>query len=492
MCGIWSYIGNDFNSYKFNVLGLYNDTRGGDSCGIFYKNVKHENVVRYGHGDTKLYKRFIETHSVDYKDMGNSKFIMGHCRKASVGGIGLERAQPVLVKNEMGIVDFAMIHNGTLLNYKELAKKYDVNFTHDETDSQIFARIVYKAGFQVLKEYDGAGAFIFYDDREGNGLVHVFKGASLYYENDKLSYEERPLYWLRNKKSIYISSMEESLQFICDSDDDKITDIKCNTLYTLSDIKIVSTKYYNRAERKSVDKLVYDWKRNNNRNYNNNNEIPFHQNAPVLYNTNKLLVHQVYPNRIGYRQDGRYYNGENKAHGEFKLSKYGYIQGATAYSGVTYTSVDYTCYFVYGILMASYYDYLCALEYLESYEVDDRSLEIGLSPFAYEPVPIYNSEEDEKNGILTFYTFDNTTKEFVTYDGVFNPLFEFTVDSYTIIDGSITQRKIMPSNYDEVISYNKNVALSKTILKGEWSKEKLQQQIEKTLDKIFCSNEQEN
>ena len=35
-CGIGGYIGNNFNKYKFNILGLYNDTRGGDSCGILY------------------------------------------------------------------------------------------------------------------------------------------------------------------------------------------------------------------------------------------------------------------------------------------------------------------------------------------------------------------------------------------------------------------------------------------------------------------------
>lgn len=86
-----------------------------------------------------------------------------------------------------------MIHNGTLVNYKELATKYNVEFNLFETDSQIFCKTVYKAGYKVLSEYDGAGAFVFWDGRDGCDTIKIFKGASLYYENDKDLYIERPL-----------------------------------------------------------------------------------------------------------------------------------------------------------------------------------------------------------------------------------------------------------------------------------------------------------
>lgn len=37
MCGIFGYAGKNpktFNKAKFDILGLYNNSRGGDSCGV--------------------------------------------------------------------------------------------------------------------------------------------------------------------------------------------------------------------------------------------------------------------------------------------------------------------------------------------------------------------------------------------------------------------------------------------------------------------------
>jgi hypothetical protein len=59
---------------------------------------------------------------------------LGHCRKASVGKVSIETAQPVVIENENGDVDYVLIHNGTIYNYRELAQKYipDMNIAEPQ------------------------------------------------------------------------------------------------------------------------------------------------------------------------------------------------------------------------------------------------------------------------------------------------------------------------------------------------------------------------
>ncbi len=256
MCGIWGYSGNNFNKYKFNILGLFNDSRGGDSCGVFIGN-KGKKQLAYGSDKTKLYSDFIASGvELDFNDVN---FALGHCRKASVGGIGHAQAQPVVVRDEAGNILMVMIHNGTLINYKELADKYNVNYLPTETDSQIFGKTVWKAGYRVLDEYDGAGAFIFWDSRDGDNTIKVFKGASLYYENDKELYVERPLFAMYNENSMWFSSIESSLNFINDQEY-KVEPIDCNVLYTVVGGKVIAKDNVNRSKRKQVDKLIWNSK----------------------------------------------------------------------------------------------------------------------------------------------------------------------------------------------------------------------------------------
>ena len=56
MCGIFGQINfkrSTFNKTIFNTLGIANDTRGGDSCGIFV-----DKQVEYGVNNKKLYQNF--------------------------------------------------------------------------------------------------------------------------------------------------------------------------------------------------------------------------------------------------------------------------------------------------------------------------------------------------------------------------------------------------------------------------------------------------
>ena len=116
-CGIGGYIGNNFNKYKFNILGLYNDTRGGDSCGIVYED--NNNIeVKYGHDKTKFYKNFVESGELKDVNLQSPNFALLHCRKASVGGVSLATAQPVVIRDENNKIVFYNKRNSLLLHSK--------------------------------------------------------------------------------------------------------------------------------------------------------------------------------------------------------------------------------------------------------------------------------------------------------------------------------------------------------------------------------------
>ena len=138
MCGIFGFASNKndkkFAVDKFAMLGIFNDKRGGDSCGAFI-----DGEINWGVDKSKLFINFIrDTPFVSsFKDT-HVDIAVGHCRKASVGTIGLSTAQPVEIRNEdTNEIEFVFTHNGTLLNHQELADKYLCKVPQHYTDSQI-------------------------------------------------------------------------------------------------------------------------------------------------------------------------------------------------------------------------------------------------------------------------------------------------------------------------------------------------------------------
>ncbi len=71
-CGIFAFYGDNkyFSRDKFNILGIFNDSRGGDACGI---------------GSNNYLETFCGTHSkhfcnsiADFKELPTSNFYLGH------------------------------------------------------------------------------------------------------------------------------------------------------------------------------------------------------------------------------------------------------------------------------------------------------------------------------------------------------------------------------------------------------------------------------
>ena len=502
MCGIWSYSGNNFNKYKFNILGLFNDSRGGDSCGVFIGN-KDKKQLAYGSDKTKLYADFIAS-GVEL-DFNNVNFALGHCRKASVGGIGHAQAQPVVIKDNDGKAVFVMIHNGTLINYKTLADKYNVDYLHRETDSQIFAKVIWRAGYDVLGEYDGAGAFIFWDSRDGDDSIKFFKGASLYYDGDPEIYVERPLYLLKNDKSMWISSIESSLKFINDQEY-KVEDVECNTLYTVVSGSIIGEESISRAGRQQLAVLQYkpkvkstsvapwDYNRNswdgywgtydNDYNYNKYNygdkidDSKYKDPSIIDYKKAKNGVlppnkNISFKDKVYFDNDFRYKLNGELCNGVLTLSIAGY-QNA---------NVVKNYFFLEGVMMKSFYDYLLAIEFCKINFGEDYEGEVYpfyLAEYSTTPVPMdWEDSQTGESGVI-LYSWDEKECKEVEFDGKFSPYFTFTKEVYDVEDGIIMEwSKYSVKN--EYIQSQMSFKKKKKIMEGEISDEDLREMINEDL-----------
>jgi hypothetical protein len=226
-CGLFGWVGKNpstFSRHAFTILGIGNDSRGGDSCGVYSNH-----GVIYGTGYTRDFPTFIK--KIGKIKAGKDCVVLGHTRKASIGHTGASNAQPVVLKDENSNLGFVMTHNGTLINHKELAKKYKLSTKNLRTDSHVLAALIYdtEAGPDILAEYNGAAAVVYH--LPGTNKIYIFKGKSKSSSNYNTTTEERPLYgYQESPHSFYYSSVKGPLELIAKSEKD-IFDIECNTLY---------------------------------------------------------------------------------------------------------------------------------------------------------------------------------------------------------------------------------------------------------------------
>ena len=247
MCGIFGIINkkdSEFDSVTFNLLGFHNDSRGGDSCGVFI-----DGKVEYGTDKLKLYQNFYSKSEL-LKQTKSCRIALGHCRKASVGGVSPEKAQPVVIydSEDKEKINFVLIHNGTIKNYSELAKEYIPEIdTKNMTDSQIIANIIYKCGTDVFGEYTGAGVFVFVDYRSGNPEVYVFKGESKEYYSSQTTSEERPLCFVADDDKFIFSSLPTFLRPL--QPNLTVYDIPTNKLMHIENCKLFTVKEFDRKDK---------------------------------------------------------------------------------------------------------------------------------------------------------------------------------------------------------------------------------------------------
>jgi len=240
-CGIFAFAGpSDLSkelSYlvlsNIKMLGLYNDERGGDNAGIaINNNILHTTAFKY------KFKSLIENHELDVLDSSQCSIIIGHSRKASIGGKGHENAHPFAIYNSKKDKNWYMagIHNGTITNYKDLIKDYCLDPEDFKNDSKTVLQILSrqrkmkkKKQYSVLEKYEGGGVFMWYF-RDEPDTIYIFKGAHKRYNYSADEEEERPLFFYRCPitNGFYFSSLKDPLAVI--GGKDNVKSFKTNTV----------------------------------------------------------------------------------------------------------------------------------------------------------------------------------------------------------------------------------------------------------------------
>lgn len=349
MCGIFGFIGQrqkPFDKRAFVTLGVANDTRGGDSCGIFI-----DGQYEYGVDKLKLFGDFWYQSKL-IKETRSATIALGHDRKASVGGVKAELAQPVIINGENG-PEFVFIHNGTMVNHTALAKKYlpDMDTAH-MSDSQIMAHIFYRYGFDSIEEYIGAAVFVAVDYRSGKPVSYFFKGESKEYSYSAKVTEERPLFFTTSHQQICFSSIYSTLATLF-PDKALAKDIfypNGNVLYTVDsdgDVDVVkeydrskcyqkesytSTAYascaYNQYREYGDEEDYYGYWKNKSNNNGTTNLLTSGNNGKLTFDSKTML----------------YYEGDNVAHGLYYVVDNGTIVPAR-------TTNAFEAFFFNGVLL---------------------------------------------------------------------------------------------------------------------------------------------
>lgn len=297
MCGIAAWSGSDpknFDRNKFIILGIWNETRGTDSCGMSV-----DGVVRKGVNNNKVFRDFVAGTEIPNPELHPT--VIAHTRKSSVGLKTKENAHPFSFNDETdSYTQFIGCHNGTLYNYEELADEYGIAksckrtiiSTHGvksesirhKVDSEILLEILQNTDdYSVLEKYNGGAALVWYDTDEPN-VMYCYHGKSKRYTNG-LAVEERPLYFYQETpNSLYVSSIEESLWALCPSDDlDNIKEFDHNFVYKITDGDVSTAEKIpvNRSEAFQSDQSWSQYSYNGNSR--SNSRFSRNNNAPAVH-----------------------------------------------------------------------------------------------------------------------------------------------------------------------------------------------------------------
>ena len=447
-CGLFGWIGSNpstFNRHAFAILGIANESRGGDSCGIY----SNKGSV-YGTGYTRDFPTFLK--KIGRIRSGKDCVVMGHTRKASIGGVSAKNAQPVALKNAKGELGFILTHNGTLSNHEELAKKYDLDIDNLNTDSQILAALMYysEAGSDVLGEYNGAASVVFH--MPNTNTIYIFKGRSKSSSNTTYTTEERPLYgYQESDHSFYYSSTRAPLEIIAD-DEENITDLKCNTLIKITGGKVEEMTDINRDDQyqRYIESYVYKKPK-----YGASYSYPGHDDADYLDQENYYRSGYNFDRNSAMRRDrithhnphayilaedfatmgdeminytkGRYHLGKNIVHHKVTTNDFGLVVSLEKWK-----KPYHTLYFWEGILLygEDQFNDLMRLRKEVKYISPKHMTLLESSPY---PIATFDSDTVSKD--FRMYTNDDAMMRPDTFTGRFVPIFCNKV--YTLRDGML-------------------------------------------------------
>lgn len=337
MCGIAGIITKTpraFDYAAFCTLGIANDVRGGDSCGVFI-----DGKYDYGVKDDKYFQDYFLNSGL-INETTKSSIALVHCRKASIGNISKETAQPVVITDNNDKVRFVLIHNGTIYNYRELAEKYipKIDIT-GMTDSQVMARIFYHAGYQALDEYNGGAVFAIVDYRGVSPKVMLYKGASRKYKYATNIFEERPLYYCidKAKRELVFSSIAVNLVALrrhCN-----VYRMRPNELLEFNGKSLSLVETYKRED-------CIQTKETHTAYVSKSKSLPLRE-SDFMDDYYGGFVDYISVDLLNYT----YSSAGKKAHGKLYLNRYGKVYSSSKYQGIK------EVYFFNGIALKNVYCY---------------------------------------------------------------------------------------------------------------------------------------
>lgn len=226
-CGIYGFSGKKHITkqdlrvalQKFKILGLYNEHRGKDSCGI-----KINQNLKKGVGPEKLISTFISNNVLSASL--DDKIFMGHNRQASPGSrVTEENQHPFLIGEDMWIT-----HNGTLREPYIFCEQYKLNYQKIDVDTIMLGEAIFANNIKdVLEFYKGTVAMVLNYQSKKN-TIYLYHGASKQYKMGVVE-EERPLFYLIAKEGLYYSSTKESLEAIREDESEEVISLPTNTVF---------------------------------------------------------------------------------------------------------------------------------------------------------------------------------------------------------------------------------------------------------------------
>jgi hypothetical protein len=172
----------------FQNMLVCDSLRGEDSTGVFgiYKN-RQARTLKVAAEPHMLF-RCPEWQDFRTKAVSSMNIIVGHNRSATRGAVNSDNAHPF---NEGKIV---LVHNGTLHNQKDFNKEVEVD-SHAITHA-----LNERPAKDVLKDIDGAFAFVWYDREEGK--LFIARNS------------ERPLSFIETNGNIIFASEGSMLEYL--------------------------------------------------------------------------------------------------------------------------------------------------------------------------------------------------------------------------------------------------------------------------------------
>lgn len=206
---------------------LFADTlRGNDSTGVIGVELDTTFHIAKEAISAEWFINQLDTLPISSKMWRDGKAYIGHNRKATIGKTTDENAHPFVVNEE-----FAMVHNGTLFNHRQLANTLVDSEALTIHLHKAFENDDYKADVEdALSKVSGAYAVAMYDQRKN--AVRILRN------------KERPLCYVETNNAWYFASEAGMLYWILTRNnyDAKALDIKAVPEHTLITFDLDSNK----------------------------------------------------------------------------------------------------------------------------------------------------------------------------------------------------------------------------------------------------------